>query len=64
MNIDTQLKAVRRMPLYPIVPVVPILAFATLIGFTVVNHLRLRRLEDMLHDEAGANADSERVDVV
>lgn len=64
MKMKSQLKAIRHMPLYPIVPVVPLVAFATLIGFTISNHLRLRRLEDALHDEAEGNMSSESVETV
>lgn len=48
MKLKTRLKAMRRMPMFPIMPIVPIAVISTLIGPTLYNHRRLKRLERRL----------------
>lgn len=48
MKLKTRLKAMRRMPMFPIMPIVPIAVISTVIGLTLSNHRRLKRLERRL----------------
>lgn len=48
MSPKESIRSVRKMPMYPLVPLLPIALVATLLGITLSNHRRLKRLEKRL----------------
>lgn len=45
MNLQSQMRSLRRIPMFPVIPIVPILAVSALFGLAWCNHRRLQRLE-------------------
>ena len=48
MKLKQRFKAMRKMPMFPVMPLLPILVAATLLGLSLSNHRRLKRLEQHL----------------
>lgn len=48
MKLKRRLETMRKIPMFPIMPLVPMAVIATLLGLSLSNHRRLRRLEKRL----------------
>lgn len=62
MNLQSQMRSMRRIPLFPVIPIVPILAVSALLGLAWCNHRRLQRLEQDLGYGSNTGSGSSEVD--